>query len=90
MAVIEVTLPSGYVADQDALMDLRKDENVKLVETKDQDTVLVMYFDKVRASVTLFTAGNQLRQNSGRKIMVICKGIYCVWFRGLRTYECKD
>ncbi|XP_034230056.1 pregnancy zone protein-like isoform X2 [Thrips palmi] len=47
MAVVEVSLPSGFTADQDALPALKENPNVKRVETKDQDTVIVLYFDKM-------------------------------------------
>ncbi|KAK3909558.1 CD109 antigen [Frankliniella fusca] len=47
MAVVEVTLPSGFTADQEALADLKANDKVKRVETKDQDTVIVLYFDKM-------------------------------------------
>ncbi|KAE8748691.1 Thioester-containing protein [Frankliniella occidentalis] len=47
MAVVEVTLPSGFTADEDALSDLKANALVRRVETKDQDTVIVLYFDKM-------------------------------------------
>jgi CD109 antigen len=51
MAVMEVTLPSGFTVDADALPSLRMSQNVKRVETKNGDTVVVLYFDKVCSSV---------------------------------------
>lgn len=47
MAVMEVTLPSGYTADPDSIPNLRASPYVQRVETKDGDTVVVLYFDKV-------------------------------------------
>ncbi|KAK6619001.1 hypothetical protein RUM44_003383 [Polyplax serrata] len=47
MAVMEVSLPSGFVVDQDSLPSLRISQNVKRVETKDADTTVVLYFDKL-------------------------------------------
>ncbi|XP_034249704.1 alpha-1-macroglobulin-like isoform X2 [Thrips palmi] len=47
MAVVEVSLPSGFAVDQDALPALKKTADVKRVETKDQDTAVVLYFDKM-------------------------------------------
>ncbi|XP_026469847.1 LOW QUALITY PROTEIN: CD109 antigen-like [Ctenocephalides felis] len=47
MAVMEVTLPSGFTVDQDSLPSLEVSQNVKRVETKDADTVVVMYFDSM-------------------------------------------
>lgn len=45
MAVMEVSFPSGFTADLDTLPSLKSSENVKKVETKDGDTVVVIYFD---------------------------------------------
>ncbi|KAJ9579456.1 hypothetical protein L9F63_024438, partial [Diploptera punctata] len=47
MAVMEVTLPSGFTVDTDALPSLEVSQNVKRVETKHGDTVVVLYFDKM-------------------------------------------
>lgn len=47
MAVMEVSLPSGYVMDEDSLPSLRAIKDVKRVETKDGGTAISLYFDKV-------------------------------------------
>ncbi|XP_069677480.1 CD109 antigen-like isoform X2 [Periplaneta americana] len=47
MAVMEVTLPSGFTVDTNALPSLEMSQHVKRVETKDGDTVVMMYFDKM-------------------------------------------
>ncbi|BET03017.1 thioester-containing protein [Nesidiocoris tenuis] len=47
MAVMEVTLPSGYTIDNDGIKSLKLTNNVKRVETKDDDTIVVLYFDNV-------------------------------------------
>lgn len=47
MAVMEVSLPSGFVVEKDALPSLRISQKVKRVETKDGDTRVILYFDKV-------------------------------------------
>ncbi|XP_050529257.1 CD109 antigen-like isoform X2 [Daktulosphaira vitifoliae] len=49
MAVMEVTLPSGYTVDNDALPSLILSNNVKRVETKEGDTMVMLYFDKMMA-----------------------------------------
>ncbi|VVC42395.1 Alpha-2-macroglobulin, thiol-ester bond-forming,Alpha-macroglobulin, receptor-binding,Alpha-2- [Cinara cedri] len=49
MVVMEVTLPSGYTINNDALPSLRLSNNVKRVETKDGDSVVMLYFDKMTA-----------------------------------------
>ncbi|RWS19300.1 CD109 antigen-like protein [Leptotrombidium deliense] len=46
MTVMEVTLPSGYVADLEALDDVKK-SGAKRVETKNENTVIVVYFDEL-------------------------------------------
>ena len=47
MAVMEVNLPSGYTVDSDSLPSLKVTQYVKRVETRDGDTVVVLYFEKV-------------------------------------------
>lgn len=47
MAVMEVELPSGYVADVEALPGLRGTKHVKRVDTNNGDTKVIIYFDKV-------------------------------------------
>lgn len=47
MAVMEVSLPSGFTVDMDSLPSLEVSQNVKRVETKNGDTMVVLYFDKV-------------------------------------------
>lgn len=45
MAVMEVQFPSGFTADLDTLPSLEISENVRKVETKNDDTTVVVYFD---------------------------------------------
>ena len=47
MAVMEISLPSGYVMDDDTLPSLKLIKDVKRVETKDGGTGIDLYFDKV-------------------------------------------
>ncbi|XP_031828991.1 thioester-containing protein 1 allele R1 isoform X2 [Nomia melanderi] len=47
MVVMEVSLPSGFTADRDSLPSLEVSQNVKRVETKDGDTVVILYFDEM-------------------------------------------
>jgi len=47
MAVMEVSLPSGFTVDRDSLPSLEISSHVKRVETRDGDTMVVLYFDKV-------------------------------------------
>ncbi|KAK0179673.1 hypothetical protein PV327_005405 [Microctonus hyperodae] len=47
MAVMEVNLPSGFTVDKDSLPSLEVSQNVKRVETKNGDTMVVLYFDKM-------------------------------------------
>ncbi|XP_034936868.1 CD109 antigen-like isoform X2 [Chelonus insularis] len=47
MAVMEVSLPSGFTVDMDTLPSLEVSQNVKRVETKNGNTMVVLYFDKM-------------------------------------------
>lgn len=51
MAVIEAELPSGFVADLQTIKEnLEKIKDVKRVETKNGNTVVVIYLDNVGAN----------------------------------------
>lgn len=47
MAVMEVTLPSGYTADVDALPSLELTENVQKVQTSNGLTKIILYFNNL-------------------------------------------
>jgi CD109 antigen len=47
MAVMEVSLPSGFTVDRDSLPSLEISSHVKRVETRNGDTMVILYFDKV-------------------------------------------
>ncbi|XP_023015119.2 thioester-containing protein 1 allele R1 isoform X1 [Leptinotarsa decemlineata] len=47
MAVMEVTLPSGYTADTDALPSLEVSQNVQKVETSHGLTRIILYFNNI-------------------------------------------
>ena len=47
MAVMEISLPSGYVMDDDSLPSLRAIKDIKRVETNEGGTGVSLYFDKV-------------------------------------------
>lgn len=47
MAVMEISLPSGYVMDDDSLPSLRQIKDVKRIEPKEGGTGVSLYFDKV-------------------------------------------
>ncbi|XP_072395001.1 thioester-containing protein 1 allele R1-like [Diabrotica undecimpunctata] len=47
MAVMEVTLPSGFTADIDALPSLELSENVQRVETRNKMTKVLLYFNNI-------------------------------------------
>ena len=53
MAVMEVSLPSGFTVDMDSLPSLETSHNVKRVETRNGDTMVVLYFDKVNIALFL-------------------------------------
>ncbi|KAG5667285.1 hypothetical protein PVAND_015271 [Polypedilum vanderplanki] len=47
MAVMEVTLPSGFTFDSDNLAELLATDRVKKVETKEGETIVMIYFDDI-------------------------------------------
>ncbi|XP_050479205.1 thioester-containing protein 1 allele R1-like isoform X2 [Bombus huntii] len=47
MVVMEVSLPSGFTVDKESLPSLEVSQNVKRVETKNGDTVVILYFDEM-------------------------------------------
>ena len=48
MVILEASFPSGYTADLEALKDLKKGiETIRRTETKNGDTVAVIYFDNL-------------------------------------------
>ncbi|XP_076663404.1 CD109 antigen isoform X3 [Andrena cerasifolii] len=47
MVVMEVSLPSGFTVDRDSLPSLEVSQNVKRVETKNGDTIVILYFDQM-------------------------------------------
>lgn len=50
MVILEVALPSGYIAESDTLLNVSNSYNVKKVETKYSDTIIVVYFDHFDAN----------------------------------------
>lgn len=55
MALMEVEFPSGFTANFDTLPSLQSSKNVSKVETKNGDTVVVIYFDSVTAKELCLT-----------------------------------
>ncbi|KAJ8960843.1 hypothetical protein NQ318_020139 [Aromia moschata] len=47
MAVMEVTLPSGFTADVDSLPSLEVSQNVQKVETRNGLTKIILYFNNI-------------------------------------------
>lgn len=64
MVVLEVSLPSGYVAESDALLNVSNAQNVKKVETKNADTVFVVYFDNFIVNRTVCPVFEAYRMQS--------------------------
>ncbi|KAH8266701.1 hypothetical protein KR018_011420 [Drosophila ironensis] len=52
MAILEVSLPSGYTADEESFQEIREIERVRLVETKNGDSVVVIYFENLAKNQT--------------------------------------
>ncbi|CAG2115839.1 unnamed protein product [Medioppia subpectinata] len=47
MAVMEVELPSGYVADVEALPSVTRAKEIKRIDTSKGDTNVIIYFDRI-------------------------------------------
>lgn len=47
MAVMEVTLPSGFTADIDSLPSLEVSQNVQKVATSHKNTKILLYFNNL-------------------------------------------
>lgn len=47
MAVMEVSFPSGFTADLDTLPSVVSSNSIKRYETKNADTVAILYFDSI-------------------------------------------
>lgn len=72
MAVMEVELPSGYVADVEALPGLKRAHDIKRIETADGDTKVVIYFDKLtREEICLTVPAHQVSKVSNNKPMPV-------------------
>ncbi len=67
MAVMEVELPSGYVADVEALPSITRAKEIKRIDTANGDTNVVIYFDRVSLIYNIY----QLR--SIFKYLIICR-----------------
>lgn len=47
MVIIEVAMPSGFLVEKDRLAQLLSKPSIKLVETKDGETVADIYIDQM-------------------------------------------
>jgi len=55
MAVMEVELPSGYVADVDHLHSVTRAKEVKRIDTTNGDTNVIVYFDRITRDLVCMT-----------------------------------
>ncbi|XP_037958445.1 CD109 antigen-like [Teleopsis dalmanni] len=69
MSVLEVALPSGYAASTDAFGRIEDIPNVKRIETKNEETTIVIYFDYLTAGdvKTVPIEGVKLHDVTGQK-----------------------
>lgn len=47
MVIMEVSLPTGFKAEIDFNKNLEEDEFVQRIETKNDETIMLLYFDKL-------------------------------------------
>ncbi|EFX63866.1 hypothetical protein DAPPUDRAFT_66641, partial [Daphnia pulex] len=78
MAVMEISLPSGYVMDEDSLPSLRAIKDVKKVETKEGGTGISLYFDKMTRNTVCPTvqAYRVFKVAEQRKVPVVMYDYY--------------
>lgn len=80
MIVMEVTLPSGYVIDSQTITDLKSaDQNVKKVELKNGETVVVIYFDNLitnRTTCSLIDAFRMQKVLNQRPVPIVVYDYY--------------
>lgn len=55
MAVVEVDLPSGFVADSEAISSLRRTKEIKRVDKSEGDTKVIIYLESVTRDEICFT-----------------------------------
>ncbi len=51
---MEVELPSGYVADVEALLSITRAKEIKRIDTANGDTNVVIYFDRVSLIYSIY------------------------------------
>ncbi len=51
---MEVELPSGYVADVEALPSITRAKEIKRIDTANGDTNVVIYFDRVSLIYSIY------------------------------------
>ncbi|EFX86067.1 hypothetical protein DAPPUDRAFT_313404 [Daphnia pulex] len=89
MAVMEISLPSGYVMDEDSLPSLRAIKDVKKVETKEGGTGISLYFDKMTRNTVCPTvqAYRVFKVAEQRKVPVVMYDYYDSSRRARVFYE---
>lgn len=76
MVILEVTLPSGYTAESDTLLNVSNSFNVKKVETKNGDTIFVVYFDHFEAQKEICPVFDAFRAHEVAKQKPVPISIY--------------
>lgn len=78
MAVVEVDLPSGYVADNEALPSLRRTKEIKRIDTSEGDTKIQIYLDRVTKEEICFTvpAHRTTKVSNNKPVPVIIYDYY--------------
>lgn len=80
MVVMEVTLPSGYIIDSDTIINLKSaDANIKKVELRNGETVVVLYFDRLtadRSTCSLFEAFRMQKILNQRPVPIVVYDYY--------------
>ncbi|RWS23298.1 thioester-containing protein-like protein [Leptotrombidium deliense] len=91
MAVMEISLPSGFVCDVESIQST-KNELVKRVETKYSKTVIVVYFDKITLNETSISvvANREANVLNLQSVPIIVYDYYDTSKRSMILYSPKE
>ncbi|XP_067620071.1 thioester-containing protein 1 allele S1-like [Eurosta solidaginis] len=64
MALLEISLPSGYVADEESFKEIETAKRVRQVETKHADTQIVVYFESLSKNDVVCIPVEALKQHA--------------------------
>lgn len=88
MVILEVTLPSGFVAEADTLINVSNSFNVKKVETKNADTIIIVYFDNFVANKEVCPVFDAFRAHKVADQKPVSVAVYDYYDSGTCFFRC--